>query len=180
MGHRTMAVRYATALADVLPEESDLMRAQGELDAFAAALRDDAAVREGLLAPSVAGARRREAVERVARQAGFHPATRRLLGMLAESRELDLLDDLRRAYAGLCDARRQIVAAEVTTAVEIPAGQTDGYRQSLEKMTGRRVRLQTRVDPAILGGVVTRIGSEVYDGSVRSRLQRLGDRLRGE
>ena len=64
--------------------------------------------------------------------------------------------------------------------MEIPAGKEEGYRQSLERLTGKSVRIRMRVDPSILGGVVTRIGSEVYDGSLRGRLQRLRERMKGE
>ncbi len=180
MGNRTMAVRYARALADVLPDDADLARVQDELDVVAQVLRDDGEIRTALMSSGLSRARKKGLLELLARKADFHPACRRVLTLLAESNRLSHFADMQQAFAGLCDQRRKIVAAEVITAVAIDPGQEQDYRRSLERLTGKQIRLQTRVDPAILGGVVTRIGSEVYDGSVRGRLQRLQTRLRGE
>jgi len=180
MGNRTMAVRYARALADVLADDTDLARVQGDLDLMAQLLGADAEIHAAFLSSALGRARKKELLELVASRADFHPACRRILTLLAESHRLSQFAEMRQAFAGLCDERRKIVAAEVTTAVAIASGEEQGYRRSLERLTGKQIRLQTRVDPAILGGVVTRIGSEVYDGSVRGRLQRLQTRLRGE
>ncbi|MCZ6601004.1 MAG: ATP synthase F1 subunit delta [Acidobacteria bacterium] len=180
MGNRTMAVRYARALADVLSGDTDLARVQGELDVVAQILRDDKEIHAALLSSGLSRARKMGLLELLAREADFHPACRRILTLLAESNRLSHFAEMQQAFAALCDERRKIVAAEVVTAVEIDPGQEQDYRRSLERLTGRQVRLQIRVDPTILGGVVTRIGSEVYDGSVRGRLRRLQTRLRGE
>jgi len=180
MGNRTMAVRYARALADVLSDDTDLARVQGDLDVVAQLLRADEEIRAAFMSSGLSRARKKDLLELLAREADFHPACRRLLTLLAESSRLSHFDEMKQAFAALCDERRRILAAEVTTAVAIDAQQEQDYRRSLERMTGKQIRLQTRVDPAILGGVVTRIGSEVYDGSVRGRLQRLQTRLRGE
>lgn len=180
MGNRTMAVRYARALVDVLSGETDLERVQRELDMVAQILRDDAEIHAALLSSGLTRARKKDLLELLARKAEFHPACRRTLTLLAENNLLSYFADMLQAFAGYCDERRKIVAAEVITAVAMDAGQEQEYRRSLERLTGKQIRLQTRVDPEILGGVVTRIGSEVYDGSVRGRLQRLQTRLRGE
>ncbi len=180
MGNRTMAVRYARALADVLSDDADLIRAQGELTQVRDLLAGDPVLGRGLLASAMPSARRREAAEKAFGAADLHPACRRLLVLLAEEGDLNMLDEVAAQFTTLVDQRRRIVGAEVTTAVPIPQERTDAYRRSLEQMTGRTVRLTTRIDPDILGGVVTRIGSEVFDGSLRSRIQRLHQRLRGE
>lgn len=180
MGNRTMAVRYARALVDVLSDDADLSRVQGELDVVAQILHDDGEIRTALMSSGLSRARKKGLLELLARKADFHPACRRILTMLAESNCLSVFTEMQQAFAGLCDERRKIVAAEVVTAVAIDPGREQDYCRSLERLTGRQVRLQMRIDPAILGGVVTRIGSQVYDGSVRGRLQRLQTRLRGE
>jgi len=180
MGNRTMAHRYARALAEVLPEESDLARVQGEFETFAALLHGDAEIASAFTTHALGRAHKKQLLESLARQAGFHAGFRRLLTLLAERHHLTLWRDVQTSFNDICDERRRIVAAEVTTAVPMVAGQEDKYRKSLERMTGKQVRLQMRVDAAILGGAVTRIGSEVYDGSVRGRLERLQERLKGE
>jgi F-type H+-transporting ATPase subunit delta len=180
MGNRTMAVRYARALADVVSGEADLQRVSAEMQQVRDLLRADPQIARGLLAAAMPTSRRKATAEKAFGAAGLHPACQRLLVLLAEKGDLDLLDDVTEAFTALADERRRIVGAEVTTAVPIPAAKADDYRRSLEQMTGRTVRLNTRIDPAILGGVVTRIGSEVYDGSLRSQLRRLHQRLKGE
>jgi F-type H+-transporting ATPase subunit delta len=180
MGNRTMALRYARALAEVLPDESDLARVQGEFETFATLLRGDAQIHDAFTTQALGRAHQKQLLESLARQAGFHAGFRRLLTLLAENHDLAQWAEVQESFSAICDERRRIVAAEVTTAVPMAVGQEDNYRKSLERMTGKQVRLQTRVDRAILGGVVTRIGSEVFDGSVRGRLQRLQERLKGE
>jgi F-type H+-transporting ATPase subunit delta len=180
MGNRTMALRYARALAEVLPDEADLARVQGEFETFATLLRGDAEINAAFMTHSLSRAHQKQLLESLARQAGFHAGLRRLLTLLAENRRLSQWQDVQASFDAICDERRHIVVAQVTTAVPLAAEQKDKYRRSLERMTGKQVRLQTQVDTAILGGAVTRIGSEVYDGSVRGRLQRLQARLKGE
>ena len=180
MGNRTMAVRYARALADVVPGEADLQRAQAELEQVRDLLRGNAQLCRGLAASAMPAFKRKAVAEKAFGAAGLHPACRRLLVLLAEEGDLDLIEDLTEAFTALVDERRRIVGAEVTTAVPLPADRAEDYRRSLEQMTGRTVRLKTRIDPEILGGVVTRIGSEVYDGSLRSQLRRLQQALKGE
>ncbi len=85
----------------------------------------------------------------------------------------DLLDEYRRRLMDL----QQIVRAEVTSAVPLPAGAAPAIERALAARTGRTVAMTTRVDPAILGGVVTRIGSVVYDGSVKRQLEKMKDTL---
>jgi F-type H+-transporting ATPase subunit delta len=180
MGNRTMAHRYARALAEVLPDDADLARVQGEFETFAELLRGDAEINAAFTTQALGRVHKKQLLESLARQAGFHAGLRRLLTLLAESRRLNLWQDVQTSFNDICDERRRIVAAEVTTAVPLVAGQEEKYLKSLERMTGKQVRLQTRVDAGILGGAVTRIGSEVYDGSVRGRLERLQERLKGE
>ncbi|MFQ5669283.1 MAG: ATP synthase F1 subunit delta [Acidobacteriota bacterium] len=180
MGKRTMAVRYARAIADILPGQHDLSRVRDELRQIEALASREPELFAALAAPGLPGRRRKAAAEKVFGALDLHPASRRTLVLLVENGQLSLAAEVAAALSGLCDERERIVAVEVTTAVEIPGGRDDVYRQSLERLTGKRVRLRTRVDPAILGGVVTRIGSEVYDGSLQGGFLRLKQRLKGE
>jgi F-type H+-transporting ATPase subunit delta len=180
MGNRTMAVRYAKALADVLSRDEDLRRVEDDLAGIRSVLKEHPELRGVLVTAGMPPTRRKEVAERITAAMDLHPATKRMLVMLAEQGRSSLLDEIHEALMAEADVRRRIVPAEVTTAVEIPAGKEQDYQRSLERMTGKSVRLRMRVDPTILGGVVTRIGSEVYDGSLRGRLQRLRERMKGE
>jgi len=179
MANRTRAVRYARALADALPGTDELGAAQAELEQAIAVL-DDAEAQRTIGSPVLPGTRRRELTENVFVALGFSPVVKRLVALLAEKNQIGELAGVARAVSDICDQRRNIVAAEVATAVELTDDKKDSYRTALEQTTGQQVRLQTRVDPSLLGGVVTRVGAQVYDGSVRRQLELLHQRLKGE
>ena len=97
--------------------------------------------------------------------------------LLAESRKLDLIPVLSTAYRERLLAHQNIVRAEVTSATALTPEQTQALAASLGKVTGKQVELSVSVDPALLGGVVAKIGSTVYDGSVRTQLSRMRAQL---
>ena len=179
MANRTMAVRYARALPEALPGEDELTRAGDELRQ-AVELLDQPAVVRTIGSSVMPATQKKDLADRLLAAAGFHSAVKRLVTLLAETNSLSCLGEVAEAVAHIADRRRNIVAAEVTTAVEIDPNKKEDYRRALEEMTGRTVKLKTSVDPSILGGAVTRMGSEVHDGSLRRKLERLHARLRGE
>ena len=101
----------------------------------------------------------------------------KLLLLLAERDRLVLLPDLVAVYRERLMDHLQIVRAEVTTAVPLPQDRAAQLEQRLAEVTGRRVTMTTKVDPSLIGGVVTRIGSTVYDGSVATQLQTMKQKL---
>lgn len=179
MANRTRAVRYARGLADALPGADELSAAHVELEQAVTVLAEREA-RQTIGSPVLPGTRRRQLTEKVFAALGFSPVVKRLVALLAETNDLGELAGVAGEVAGICDQRRNIVAAEVTTAIELTEAQEVSYRNILAAATGREIRLQTRVDPSILGGVVTRMGSEVHDGSVRRQFELLHQRLKGE
>jgi F-type H+-transporting ATPase subunit delta len=127
--------------------------------------------------PSVDPEEKRKAVAALEKGTRASDLTRRFLGVLIEHRRLAALSSIAQAFAAIKDENLGIVPAETTTAIALSTAQQKKLRDSLEKLTGRTVRLSLRVDPAVLGGARTRIGSRVYDGTVRRRLQILRSRL---
>ena len=101
----------------------------------------------------------------------------RMLLMLADRDRLALLPDLADAFRSRLMDHQQVVRAEVTTAMELPADRVSALQHGLATATGRTVQLDVRVDPSIVGGAVTKIGSTVYDGSVTTQLERLKRKL---
>jgi F-type H+-transporting ATPase subunit delta len=130
--------------------------------------------------PAVPAPAKREAIGRFASEAGAAPATRKLLMLMADRDRLGLLSELNQAYQARLTAHLGIVQAHVTTAVPLSADRVAALTRSLEQKTGQRVQLTTEVDPAILGGAITRLGSKVFDGSVVRQLERLRERLVSE
>ena len=178
MTNRTAATRYARALLDVaIKEQADLSRIDTDLSGFADLLTAHPALGKVLLNPAVPVQGKRAAVEALVARLNPIGIVGKLVVMLAERDRLVLLPDLLSAYRQRVMDLQGVVKAEVTTATELSSERTDAIRSSLARATGRTVTLTSRVDPAIVGGLVARVGGTVYDGSVTSQLKRLKQRL---
>jgi F-type H+-transporting ATPase subunit delta len=177
MTSRGAATRYARALFDVATKEGDVTRAGAELGEFARLVAGNEMLSRSLTNPAIPVQRKRAVVEQLLARAGLSPIVSRLLLMLADRDRLTLLTDMATAYEARLMENAQVVRAQITTAVELAAGQAGALQQGLARATGREVQLETRVDPAIIGGAVARIGSTVYDGSVTTQLQKIRERL---
>ena len=178
MTNRTAAHRYARAILDVaVQEHADLEAIDRELTAFGELVTQYPALQHVLLNPAVSAPRKRAAVAEISKQAGQSSIVAKMLALLADRDRLILLPELVAAYHDRLLDYKKVVRAEVTTAMPLPEGRAKTIEASLAKATGRSVMLETRVDPAIVGGMVARVGTIVYDGSVTRQLQRLKERL---
>ena len=178
MTPRAAAARYARALFDVARKERlDLDRLDRELSGFNDAISGHEALKRALTHPAVPPARKRAVIDQLVASEPVLPQLARLLAMLAERDRLVLLDDIARAFRDRVMDHQQVVRAEVTTAIPLPADRVAALRQGIAGATGRNVQLETKVDPGIVGGAITRIGSTVYDGSVTTQLQKLREQL---
>ena len=175
----TAARRYARALFDVvLKQNGDLDRVGRELDEFAALVASNHALHTVITNPAVPAAKKRGLVDAIVKQAGeVSDPVARTLALLADRDRLALVPQLARAYAERVMDHRQIVRAEVTTAVPLDDARTKALAEALGRATGRQVLVEPKVDAAILGGVVARVGSVVYDGSVARQLERMKEQL---
>lgn len=178
MTSRAAASRYARALFDVAKKEADVQRVGRELSAFAALVAGNEMLARTLANPAIPAPRKRGVVEQLLARAGqLSPVISKLLLLLAERDRLALLPDLASAYETRLMESAQVVRAEITTAVALPADRAAVLQQGLARATGRQVQIETRVDPSIIGGAVARIGSMIYDGSVTTQLQKVRERL---
>jgi F-type H+-transporting ATPase subunit delta len=178
MTKKTAAARYARALLEMGVQESgDLQQIHDQLAAFVDLLKAYPALEKVLLNPAVPVPRKRAAVAELTARAQTTPMVTRLLALLAERDRLVLLPDLLESYRDRLLAHRHIVRAEVTTTTSLGADRARAIERSLTEVTGQTVMLETKVDPGIVGGVVARIGSTVYDGSVTRQLERMKQRL---
>ena len=169
--------RHARALFDVAERAGHADAVADELDAVAAAIAGDPATARVLLSPMVPPEQLVEAVNAIAARAGFTTTVTRLLPLLAERCALGSLPGLAAAFRARLLERRNIVSARVTTAAPIAAEQADALARRLGEVSGKQVQLDAHVDPAIIGGVVARIGSTVYDGSITTQLARMRQAL---
>ena len=178
MTNKTAALRYARALLEVgIKEQADLEGLERDLAAFVGLLSDHPMLAKVLLNPAVPVPRKRGAVVELTTRMQPASIVGKLLVLLAERDRLVLLPDLLASYRDRLLAHRNVVRAELTTATPLDSARAAAIEQQLARATGRTVTLQTRTDPAIIGGVVARIGSTVYDGSVTRQLARMKERL---
>ena len=177
MSTRASAARYAKALFDVASAESTPEQAEKELAAFADLVAAHDELRQALASPAIPAARKRAVVAQLLDRQHPSGPVRKLLLLLAERDRLELLTDLVSVYHERVMEHLKVVQAEVTTATPLPPDQAAQLQQRLGASIGRTVTLTTKVDPALIGGMVTRIGSTVYDGSVATQLTTLRQRL---
>jgi F-type H+-transporting ATPase subunit delta len=176
--NKTAANRYARALFDVaLKEHVDLQSIDDQLASFVALLNGHPVLEKALLNPAVPAPKKRVVVEQLLASAKMQPVLTKLLALLAERDRLVLLPELLEAYRERLLDHQKIVRAEVTTAAPLATERMRAIEKSLADVTGRSVKLSTRVEPAILGGLVARVGSTVYDASVTTQLDKMKRRL---
>ena len=178
MTNKTAATRYARALLDVaVKEQANLEQIETDLAQFVELFDAYPALAKVLLNPAVPVQRKRAAVDALTSRANTSPILTKLLALLAERDRLVLLPELLTAYRDRLMDYRKVVLAEVVTAAPIDPGRVQSIQQGLASLTGRTVTVSTSIDPSIIGGVVARVGSTVYDGSVTRQLQRMREQL---
>jgi len=176
--NKTAALRYARALFDVaLREKADFDAIERELASFCALFDEYPALKDALLNPVVPVQRKRATVVALTAQMSAPPMLAKLLALLAERDRLVLLPDLLVGYRERLLDYRKIVRADVTTATPLPAEQAQAIEQRLAAATGRQIAMRTKVDPTIIGGLIAKVGSIVYDASVTRQLERMKQRL---
>ena len=178
MTHRTAAGRYARALLDVATKEAaDLETIGRELDDFLTFFAQQPALEHLMLNPAIPAPRKRAAMEQITAKSGFTTLVAKLLVLLADRDRLALLRDVAAIYHDALADRQNIVRAEVTSAEPLSPERVQSIERQLAAVTGKRVAMSTKVDAAVIGGVVARVGSTVYDASVATQLKKIRDRL---
>jgi F-type H+-transporting ATPase subunit delta len=175
--------RYVEALADVVTGSASGIRpedALAELRTFDATLGSSPELRNALASPSVPASRKRAVVGRIADQLGLSRIMRNFLFVLIDHRRIAEVPQILPAFELVLDQRLGFARAEVSSAGELSEAQRSTLNRRLERLTGKRIRMRFSVDESLIGGVVARLGSTVYDGSVRSRLHGLEHRLAAE
>ena len=175
----TAAQRYARAVEASCDGVDELGRLAGELEAVAQVMRADALVAETLSSPGLAEDRRVALLDTLGRSAGLSGKVVILMGILAQQGRFGLLPLVAQQVSRIHDRRAGIVEAEVTSAHPLSAEDTEKTRLALERAAGGKVRLSLKTDPSLIAGIVARVGSTVYDGSIRTRLSALRAHIAG-
>lgn len=175
-----MARRYAAALADVVIAQGEAREVQDELNAWARMLEDNATLLEVFRNPTIPYEQKRSVLNTLIARTRVRPTTANFLRVLLQNHRIPELREINQKFGSVLDERSGVVSAHVTTARAVPDATKETLRARLGALTGKNVRLQFAVDEELIGGIVTRIGSTVYDGSVRTQLQQIKQRMAGE
>ena len=178
MSLRSAARRYAAVLFEVVQAKGDLAKAEGELQSFVSLVEGHRELQTVLAHPAISAAKKRELVETILKAIpDLSGEVRRLLLMLAERDRLGSVRDVAAAFTERLMAHRKVMDAQVVTASALPEGQRDALAKALSSAVGADVRLKESVDPSIVGGIVARVGSVVYDASLTRQLEKMRQQL---
>ena len=180
MSLQTVARRYAAALADVVIERREEREVQNELEQWSSMIEANPQLKEVLANPTVAYDQKRTLLEELISRTRVRETTASFLRVLLKNQRLSHLREVVARFAQVLDERGGVVAANVTTARPIPEELKNTLHETLTAATNQKVRLSFTTDETIIGGLVARIGSTIFDGSVQSNLERLSEGLAGQ
>lgn len=179
MSVQTIARRYAAALADVAIERREEREVQTELEQWALLIESNPQLKEVFANPTVVYDQKGKVLEELISRSRVRETTGSFLRVLLKNQRLSQLREVVARYGYVLDERAGMVAASVTTARPVPEDLKNSLHEALAAATGRKVRLSFATDEQIIGGLVARIGSTIFDGSVQNQLERLSQELAG-
>ena len=174
----SLAGRYASALFDLASEAGTVSAVESDLDNLEAALHESAELRALIRNPEISRHQIAKVVSGLAAAMGLSDLTKNFLGVLAENRRVAELPAMIRAFHTIAAAQRGEVTAEVASAHALTDEQVTTLETKLRAREGRTVKLKTRVDPDLLGGLVVTVGSKRIDGSIRTRLNTIAQAMK--
>jgi F-type H+-transporting ATPase subunit delta len=174
-----LARRYAAALADVAIEQKDSEGVRRGLASFVDVFYESDDLRNFLESPGLAPEVKRQVIEKIA-ELGLAPAVRNFIWIIVDHRRTEMLREIEATFREELNERLGIADAEVTSARSLNENEKRELTAALERRTGKKIEAKFREDEGLLGGAVVRVGSTIYDGSVRQQLARLREQLETE
>ena len=173
----SLARRYARALLELGIDKGSHEKLSAEVDDLAATYAGSRDLGEALTNPVFPRAKRREVLEAVLARVGVSPETRNFTLLLLDRERIAFLPAIARELRAMVDDKLGRVRATVTSARPLPPDHVQEIQASLEKASGKRVLLDKTEDPSLIGGVIAKLGDVVYDGSVRTQLERMRETI---
>jgi F-type H+-transporting ATPase subunit delta len=178
MSTGSLARRYARALLELASEQRQTERVKKDLEELAAMWAASSDLRELFQNPQFSAQARKATLSEIITRSGVSPLTRNTVLYLADKNRILALPDVAAAFSALAENAAGTVRAEVTSAAPLTEGYYLQLQRALEQATGKRVVIERKTDPALIAGVVTKVGDKVFDGSVRTRLTELKETLK--
>jgi F-type H+-transporting ATPase subunit delta len=173
----SLARRYARAVMELGQSAGNLDRMAADLRSLAKAMKDSDELQTVLTNPAIRRADRRKVIDGLLQRIGAQPHTKNLVYLLLDSERLSSVPAIAREIDAMIQAKSGRISAEITSAAPLDAGQVQQIQAALEKLSGKKIDVTKKEDPALLGGVVAKVGDVVYDGSLRTQLRSIRDEL---
>ena len=180
MSSQTVARRYAAALADVIIERSEEREVQEELTEWHSMIQGNARLQEVFSNPTVPYEQKRKLLAELISRTRIRPTTANFLQILLKNQRLTALGEINQRLSQVLDERSGVVAAQVTSARKVPEDSQRALREKLAQIMRKDIRLSFMTDENLIGGLVTRIGSTVYDSSIQNQIRQLGEKMAGK
>lgn len=177
MSVETVARRYASALADVVVASGDADNAKKELAGWSEIFAANENLQNVFGNPAIVHANKEKVLDDLIAKAKPSKTVANFLRILLRNGRLTEIALINDRFETVLQERASVVSAEITSARELKKDEQSSFASTLEKLTGKKVNMNFAVDPDLIGGVVTRIGSTVYDSSVRTKLENLREQL---
>jgi F-type H+-transporting ATPase subunit delta len=177
MSNETIARRYSAALADVVIKSGETDNVRTELAGWATLLAANPDLANVFSNPAISHSNKEKVLDGLIAKTKPANSTANFLKVLLQNGRLADLPEINTKFDSVLEERRGVVSAEITSARALPDAERADFETNLQRLTGKQVNVNYRVDPEIIGGVVTRIGSTVYDGSVKTKLENLKEQL---
>lgn len=177
LGSPVLARRYARALSELAESQSITQEVGESLDRIRDCWNDNGSLQTAFSSPELGSDERRAVIREIGGRLFLNDMVIKTLCLLSDRRRMALVPALRDAFFALSEQKQDRVQAEVTTAARLSEAYFEQLQQTLEEVTGKKVTLTRHLDPGLLGGVVTKVGDKVFDGSLRTRLDELEEEL---
>lgn len=174
-----MAGRYAAALFDLAKDQGQIDQVEKDIEGFQNLLDMSEDLRRMVASPVIPEDEQANAIANLLEKAGISGLTANFFKLVAKNRRLFAVSDMISAFRSIAAADRGEVTAEITTATELSDDQTAALKATLKESVGKDVQLDVSIDPAILGGLIVKIGSRMVDSSLRSKLSQMKVGLKG-
>jgi len=168
-----VGARYAQALFDLAKDGDSITAIEADLKTLKAMLAESTDLRRLLPSPVFKSDVKGKVLLALADAGAFNATTKKFLGFLSQNQRVSALPSIITSFEQLSAAHRGVVTAEVVTAIKMTAVQTKAVAAALQKALGKAPEIETRIDPSILGGIKVRVGSRLFDASLRSKLDSL-------
>ena len=174
---RIVAKRYAKALVELSYERNAVDKTRTDLAAFSEVVDSSATLQKLFASPAITPEAKTAVIGELADKLGLQQTTKRFIEYLATTGRIRHVREVRDAFEDILAERQNRARATVTTAAALSGSELAEIKKKLESVTGKQVEIDAQVDPAVIGGARSQIGSMVYDGTIRNQLAKMRERL---